>query len=211
MKTILFSLPNISIHSFIHSLDFPGGSDCKESACNAGDLGSIPGSGRSPGGGRGNPLQHSCLENPVDRGATVHGVPKSRTRLSHSHYLPPSISMHSFILHSYLLEACYPQGREGSRCGRCQHLGRPGKLSGEEHTNRILQGEQERVCKCRKDCVRSWGPRHRARKRLSVLALNSEHPGLAQVKVSPPTIYSWNWRREALKGTGCDSRDNVYF
>ena len=42
---------------------FPGGSDGKESACNAGDPGSIPGSGRSPGGGSGNPLQYSCLEN----------------------------------------------------------------------------------------------------------------------------------------------------
>ena len=45
-------------------LDFPGGSDVKESACNAGDLGSIPGSGSSPEGGYGNPLQDSCLENP---------------------------------------------------------------------------------------------------------------------------------------------------
>ena len=43
---------------------FPGGSDGKESACNAGDLGSIPGLGRSPGGGYGNPLQYSCVENP---------------------------------------------------------------------------------------------------------------------------------------------------
>ena len=48
---------------------FPGGSDGKASACNAGDLGSIPGSGRSPGEGNGNPLQHSCLENPMDGGA----------------------------------------------------------------------------------------------------------------------------------------------
>ena len=48
---------------------FCGGSDIKESACNAGDLGSIPGSGRSPGEGNGNPLQHSCLENSTDRGA----------------------------------------------------------------------------------------------------------------------------------------------
>jgi len=57
------------------------GSDGKESACHAGDLGSIPGSGRSPGGGHGNPLQFSCLENPMDRGAwqaTVHGVAKSQ-------------------------------------------------------------------------------------------------------------------------------------
>ena len=64
---------------------FPGGSDGKESACNVGDLGSLPGLGRSPGGGHGNPLQYSCQENPMDRGAwraTVHVVEKSRTRLS---------------------------------------------------------------------------------------------------------------------------------
>ena len=48
--------------------DFPGGSDGKASAYNAGDLGSIPGLGRSPGEGKGNPLQYSCLENPMDRG-----------------------------------------------------------------------------------------------------------------------------------------------
>ena len=48
--------------------DFPGGSDGKASAYNVGDLGSIPGLGRSPGEGNGNPLQYSCLENPMDRG-----------------------------------------------------------------------------------------------------------------------------------------------
>ena len=67
------------------SLVFPGGSDGKESACNAGDLASIPGSGRSPGEGNGNPLQYSCQENPTDGrawSATVCGVAKSRTRLS---------------------------------------------------------------------------------------------------------------------------------
>ena len=61
---------------------FPGGSDGKASACNAGDLGSIPGSARSPGEGNGNPLQYSCLENSVDGGAwwaTVYGVAKNRT------------------------------------------------------------------------------------------------------------------------------------
>ena len=47
----------------------PGGSNGKESACNAGDVGLISGLGRSPGGGHGNPLQYSCLENPMDRGA----------------------------------------------------------------------------------------------------------------------------------------------
>ena len=64
---------------------FPGGSVGKESACNAGDArdtGSTPGSGRSPGGGHGNPLQYSCLENPMDRGVwrvTVHTVAESDT------------------------------------------------------------------------------------------------------------------------------------
>ena len=56
--------------SSIHSLEgFPGSSDGKESACNKGDTGLIPGSGRSPGGGHGSPLQYSCRENPLDRGA----------------------------------------------------------------------------------------------------------------------------------------------
>ena len=50
-------------------LGFPGGSDSKESTCNAGDLGSIPGSRRSAGEGNGNPLQYSCLGKPMDRGA----------------------------------------------------------------------------------------------------------------------------------------------
>ena len=61
---------------------FPGGSDGKESACSAGDPGSIPGLGRSPGEGNGNPFQYPCLENPMDGEAwqaTVHGVAKSRT------------------------------------------------------------------------------------------------------------------------------------
>ena len=65
--------------------NFPGGSERKESTARAGDLGSIPTSGRSPGGEHGNPLQCSCLEDSVDRGAwraTAHGVPKSRTQHS---------------------------------------------------------------------------------------------------------------------------------
>ena len=64
---------------------FPGGSDSKESACNAGDLGSIPGLERFPGEGNGNPLHCSCLENPMDRGAwwgAAHGFTKSQTQLS---------------------------------------------------------------------------------------------------------------------------------
>ena len=71
-------------HYYIQ-LDLPGGPDAKASDYNAGDPGSIPGAGRSPGEGTGNPLQYSCLENPMEGGAwwaTVHAVAKSRTRLS---------------------------------------------------------------------------------------------------------------------------------
>ena len=86
---------------------FPGGSDIKESACNAGHPGSIPGLGRSPGEGNGTPLQYSCLENPVDGGAwwaAVHGVPKSPTRLSnftftfHFNALEKEMATHSSVL-----------------------------------------------------------------------------------------------------------------
>ena len=68
--------------------------DGKESACNAGDLGSVPGLGRSPGEGNDNPLQYSCLEKPMDRGAwraTVHGIAKSRTGLSYFHFTSPCL------------------------------------------------------------------------------------------------------------------------
>ena len=64
----------------VQMISFPSGSEGKESTCNLGDPGSIPGLGRPPGGGHGNPLQCSCLENPMDRGAwraTVPGVTES--------------------------------------------------------------------------------------------------------------------------------------
>ena len=75
-------------------LGFLGGSEVKASACNSGDLGSIPGLGRSSGEGNGTPLQYSGLEKPMDGGAwwaTVHGVAKSQTRLSYfTFFLSPS-------------------------------------------------------------------------------------------------------------------------
>ena len=70
-------------------MGFPDSSVSKESACNAGDPGSIPGSGRSAREGIGYPLQYSCLENSMDRGAwkaTVHGLTKSWTQLSDFHF-----------------------------------------------------------------------------------------------------------------------------
>ena len=106
------------------SMGFPSGSEVKVSACNAGDLGSVPRLGRSPGEGNGNPLQSSCLENPMDRGAwwaTVHGVAKSWTRLSDFTH---SLCIRGFcicnrkgpredtILHKELMHCAfwYPQG-----------------------------------------------------------------------------------------------------
>ena len=75
--------------NLVMSIVFGGASDGKESACNTGGLGSIPGWGRSPGEGNGYPLHYSCLENSMDRGvwwATVHGVTKSWTWLSDWHF-----------------------------------------------------------------------------------------------------------------------------
>ena len=68
------------------ALDFPSGSEGKESACNARDADLIPGSGRSPGGGHGYPLQYSCLENPMDRGAWWAIVSQSWTQLRVYHF-----------------------------------------------------------------------------------------------------------------------------
>ena len=102
-------------------LGFPDGSSNNESACSARDRGSIPGSGRSPGGGHGNPLQYSGLENPVDRGAwwaTIHGVAQSdmteRAGLSFS-----SLSLLGFMVNSHYWNCiisieCGPWGREES-------------------------------------------------------------------------------------------------
>ena len=88
-------------------VDFPDGSDGKESAYNAGDPGSIPGWGSSPGEGNGNPFQYSCLENPVDRGAWCPPQSvelQSRTKLSDFHftsvYMPISNSRALWVLNS---------------------------------------------------------------------------------------------------------------
>ena len=86
--TVAYTQPLLCVYIYTHihtHMGFCGGSDVKESACSMGDLGSIPGLGRSPGEGHGNPLQYSCLENPHGENslrATVRGVTKSRTWLS---------------------------------------------------------------------------------------------------------------------------------
>ena len=90
-------------------MPFLGGSEVKASAWNARDPGLIHGSGRSPGEGNGNPLQYSCLENPMDGEAwkaTVHGVSKSRTRLSDFSLVPGT---------SLVPSICLSEGRGGQR------------------------------------------------------------------------------------------------
>ena len=90
MKLYVWNDPHLfylymGVYTYICIYTFPGGSDGKESVCNAGDPGLIPGLGKTPGEGTGNPLQYSCLENAMDRGvwwATLHGVTNSRPRLS---------------------------------------------------------------------------------------------------------------------------------
>ena len=93
------------------------GSEVKASACNVGDLGSIPGLGRSPGEGNGNQLQYSCLENPMDRGAwwaILHRVAKSRTRLrdfTMSHCLDSVSSVQFSSVAQSCLTLCDPMNR----------------------------------------------------------------------------------------------------
>ena len=90
----------------------PRSSVSKESACSVGDPGLIPGLGRSPGEGNGNPLQYSCLENPMDGRAwwaTVHGVAKSRTGLS------DFASLHFSVLGVFTNERLKAKGEEGGR------------------------------------------------------------------------------------------------
>ena len=96
---------------------FPGGSEGKESACNAGDLGLIPGLGRCPGEGKGCPLHYSCLENSMDRGAwwaTVRGVEESDTteRLSPSLSCPASRSLFIYDWPGWLLRGLHSRVRE---------------------------------------------------------------------------------------------------
>ena len=86
----------------IYSKGFPHSSVGKESACNAGDLGSIPGSGRFPGEGNCKPLQYSCLENPTDRRAgeaTVHGVARIGHNLA-TKLLPSTVSIHNATVYN---------------------------------------------------------------------------------------------------------------
>ena len=99
LLSLLLSLSHLSCQGVGYNIvskpfQLPGGSDGKESSSNAGDLGLIPGLGRSLGEMNDNPLQYSCLENPMDREAwwaTVHGITKSQTQLSDYTFIANSL------------------------------------------------------------------------------------------------------------------------
>ena len=106
----------IHILGLIHRvMGFPGDSDSKDSAYNAGDLGSVPGSGGAPGEGNGYPLQYCCLKNPMDRGAwqaTVHGIAESdrteqRTLLPLTTQNPTGVIRNFHDISSFILRVYY--------------------------------------------------------------------------------------------------------
>ena len=86
-------------------MGFPGSSDSKESACNEGDLGSVPRLGRSPGGGHGNPLQYSCLENPHGQQSLEGYSPWGHKRLDTAERLSPA--QHIYIYKSHYTETSW--------------------------------------------------------------------------------------------------------
>ena len=98
-------------------MGFPGGSDNKEPACNAGDLGLIPGSGRTPGEGNGYPLQYSCLEDSMDRRVwqvTVQEVTESRTRLNDFHWARSNFVLSHLSLFGMATKICLPWTKKTS-------------------------------------------------------------------------------------------------
>ena len=96
VKTLCSRCPRAFLSSLSHLLDFPGGSDGKASVYNVRDLGSIPGLGRFPGEGNGNPLQYSCLEDPMDRGAWCRLLSMGSQRVGHD--WATSLSLFSHLL-----------------------------------------------------------------------------------------------------------------
>ena len=149
----------------LESLGFPDGSDSKESPCNAEDLGSIPGLGRSPGGGHGNPLQYFCLENPTDRGAS-RTIAMWSQRVGHTEW--PSTAWRSINRIPLELGHCADEGKEclyllfiSAITGSIPWSGRPSWrwewlptsifLPGEFHGQRSLAGYSLWGCKVEHD------------------------------------------------------------
>ena len=97
---------------------FPGGSASKESSCNAGDLGSIPGLGRSPGEGHGYPLQYPGLENSMN--CIVHGVTKSRARLSDFHFITVTQQVYCFKEVTKMVEDFPGGATDKDSAGQCR-------------------------------------------------------------------------------------------
>ena len=112
-KGNLSATKDLRVHGLL--LDFPGGACCKESPANVGEVGSVSGSGRCPGGGNDNPLQYFCPENPVARGgwqATIHKVSKTWTWLTdwahtHTFWFLPSVLIYIYIVSHNIYMVCF--------------------------------------------------------------------------------------------------------
>ena len=133
------------------SAGFPGGSVSKESACNAGDPGSIPGLRRSPGEGNGNPLQYSCPQTPMDRGVwwtTVHGIAKSQTEVTQHACLK--------IFASYL--KAYPKASTEEKVLLPYDSASPLLVKYPEKMNTLI-GKDEHAPQCSQQHY-LWKPRH---------------------------------------------------
>ena len=122
MFVTLIMVTQVYTYVQTHQKGFPCGSAGKESACNVGDLGSIPQLGRSPGEGKGYPLQYSGLENSMD--SIIHGVAKSRTQLSNFHF--HQIEYINYV--QFLVYFNKAVGRREKVKGSCKCLERKGYL-----------------------------------------------------------------------------------
>ena len=123
--------------TLVTCLSFPGGSDGKESTCNAGDLGSIPGLGRSPGEGNSYPIQYSGLENSMDY--IVHGVSKSWTWLSNFHFPLQKLQVKALFLEHWLNPTRNQRAREPAEAVLRGHFPALASRTGEEKEGKLIQ------------------------------------------------------------------------
>ena len=222
----MFSLicPVLQIFVLIQSDGFPSGSDGKdgkESACNVGDLGSIPGSGISPGGGHSNPLQYSCLENPMDREAwwaTVCGVTKNwtwlRTWLSdfpftfHLHVLEKEMATHSSVLAWRIPGTREPGGLSSVGLHRVRHdWSDLAAAAAETYTHTCLLGSESwwliqarwfcfpelRVQETRRqrETLTAWSTPHLTQCFSHVVTSSSSHTGRDDTLTCSPVLCMW--------------------
>ena len=155
---------------------FPGGSGGMKSVCNVGDPVSIPGSGRSPGEGNGNPLQHSCLGNPMDRGAwwaTVHGVTKSQKQLKQLRWGYTHIITHTHSAHRHPHTQSFPHNPPTFTCAVIPTYS-PSPTSNHTLTTHSCSCNYTHTPSCLQSCTESHAYAWCENPRISELGLDSQ-------------------------------------